>query len=181
MLTVSTKISTDAYNLLSDQSAANTKYDDATQAKIDKLKERDKEVRQHEEAHKRAAGGLLTVGPKYEFEVGPDGKKYAVSGEVQIDIAEVPGNPEATLKKAKQIQRAASAPTEPSAQDSAIAQGASQMELKAKEEIGKEQKTVSISSYEKSNGTQLRLVRTYDSKGKLKTDEATSTAVDIII
>ncbi|MFH0734313.1 MAG: putative metalloprotease CJM1_0395 family protein [bacterium] len=181
MFTVSTKLSTDASNIFNDQFAVNKKYDEKTQAEIDRLKERDKEVRQHEEAHKRAAGGLLTVGPKYDYEIGPDGKKYAVSGEIQIDIAEIPGNPEATLKKAKQVQRAALAPREPSPQDNAIAANAANMELKAKQELTKQQKTDSISSYEETSGTKLQKVRTYDSRGKLKSDEIMASTVDIIV
>ena len=42
------------------------------------LKATDTEVKAHENAHKAAAGGLRTSAPNYEYETGPDGKKYAV-------------------------------------------------------------------------------------------------------
>lgn len=37
------------------------------------------------------------------YKTGPDGVKYAVSGEVLIDTSRVPGDPQATLQKAQLI------------------------------------------------------------------------------
>lgn len=55
--------------------------------KVRELKKRDREVRQHEQAHARAAGPYGGQ-PQYQYERGPDGKQYAVSGEVKIDTSE---------------------------------------------------------------------------------------------
>jgi hypothetical protein len=83
------------------------------QARIDQLKARDLEVRQHEQAHLAAAGGLATSGASYTYQRGPNGVNYAVGGEVNIDTS--PGRtPEETLDKARRIQAAALAPAEPS-------------------------------------------------------------------
>ncbi len=102
---------------------------------LQELRARDREVRAHEQAHKAAAGPYAQGGPSFEYTTGPDGKKYAVSGEVKIDSSPVPGNPEATLQKARTIKRAATAPRDPSPQDRRVAAQAAQMEAKARQEI----------------------------------------------
>ncbi len=100
-------------------------------AQVQKLQARDQEVKSHEQAHIAAAGGYAG-GANYSYEVGPDGKRYAVSGSVSIDTAPVPGDPEATERKARTIRRAAMAPAEPSSADQAVAARASQMESEAR-------------------------------------------------
>ncbi len=106
-------------------------------AEVDRLRQRDREVKQHELAHLMTAGKYARGGTNYQFVTGPDGKRYAVSGEVALDTSEVPGDLEATLVKAKTIRRAALAPAKPSAQDLRVAAQAAQMELKAKMEISR--------------------------------------------
>lgn len=87
---------------------------------VEKLKQQDREVRAHEQAH-RAAGGALTGSPTFKTVRGPDGHSYAVSGEVKIDTSPVPNNPEATIRKLEQVKRAALAPSNPSAKDRQVA------------------------------------------------------------
>lgn len=98
---------------------------------IAQLQARDREVRAHEMAHLAAAGGYATGGASYVYQAGPDGKRYAIGGEVGIDTSAVPGDPEATLQKAMVVQRAALAPAEPSAQDLKVAGLAMQMAAQA--------------------------------------------------
>jgi membrane-associated HD superfamily phosphohydrolase len=112
-----------------------------TQEEIEKLRElrqRDREVRAHEQAHAAVAGSLAKGAPSFDYERGPDGQLYAVGGEVQIDTSAVPGDPEATAEKAQQIRRAALAPANPSQQDRAVAAAASALEAKARVEMAKE-------------------------------------------
>ncbi len=90
------------------------------QKQVDELKKRDAEVRRHEEAHQRV-GGQYASAPSYEYQQGPDGKNYAVGGQVMIDTAPVEGNPDATIAKMEIVKRAALAPAEPSGQDRAVA------------------------------------------------------------
>lgn len=186
MLTVKANTSMDAIaNNTNPYSQKPKELDEKEKAELERLKERDKEVKKHEEAHKRASGGLLTVGPTYEYKVGPDGKKYAVSGDVQIDIAEVKGNPEATLQKAQQIKRAALAPEQPSPQDKRIAAKAVEMELQAKQELNKVSND-NIPNTETQSTAELKSemkdIITYDSKGNVITDaEINSNEVDVII
>ncbi|MFM5169498.1 putative metalloprotease CJM1_0395 family protein [Aeromonas veronii] len=105
---------------------------------IQDLVERDKEVRTHEQAH-QSAGGEYASSPTYQFTQGPDGKRYATGGEVQIDTSVVPGDPAATIAKMQQIRTAALAPAEPSAQDLAVARSAAASEAKARKELMAEQ------------------------------------------
>ncbi|MDH5480417.1 MAG: putative metalloprotease CJM1_0395 family protein [Nitrosomonas sp.] len=109
--------------------------DPEVQRQINELRIRDQEVRAHELAHMAAAGGLAKGGPSFEYQRGPDGQLYAVSGEVQIDTSSVSGDPEATLQKAQQIQRAALAPAQPSSQDRSVAIAAAAMAAEARAEI----------------------------------------------
>lgn len=95
-------------------------------AMIAKLKARDTEVRQHEQAHLAAAGSLALSGASYVYQRGPDGVSYAIGGEVQIDTS--PGStPEETIARARAIAAAALAPADPSGADRAIAARAQQM------------------------------------------------------
>lgn len=103
-----------------------------------KLRQVDREVRAHEQAHLMAAGPYARGSPHYEYVRGPDGRLYAVGGEVKIDTSPVPGDPEATLEKAQAIKRAALAPANPSPQDRLVAALADRMATKAMMEIQKE-------------------------------------------
>lgn len=109
------------------------------QSQVEQLETRDREVRQHEQAHLAAAGGYARGGASYEYETGPDGKRYAVGGEVSIDTSKVSGDPEATIRKAQIVYRAALAPAEPSSQDRSIASQAKRMEMAARQDLTKVQ------------------------------------------
>ena len=111
------------------------KQEQQVQQVITQLKARDTEVRAHEMAHLSAAGGYARGGMSFTYQTGPDGKRYAIGGEVSIDTSAVAGDPEATLQKAMVIQRAALAPAEPSAQDQKVAQSAMKMMTQARMEI----------------------------------------------
>ncbi|MEA1988416.1 MAG: putative metalloprotease CJM1_0395 family protein [Pseudomonadota bacterium] len=102
---------------------------------ITQLKARDTEVRAHEMAHLSTAGGYARGGMSFTYQTGPDGKRYAIGGEVSIDTSVIAGDPEATLQKALVIQRAALAPAEPSVQDQKVAQSAMKMMAQARIEI----------------------------------------------
>ena len=101
---------------------------------IEVLAARDREVRAHEQAH-ASVGGQYAGSPVYTYERGPDGVAYAVGGEVSISTAAIPGDPEATLAKARQVRRAAQAPAEMSQQDRLVAAAAARMEMEALTQI----------------------------------------------
>ncbi|MDA1059481.1 MAG: putative metalloprotease CJM1_0395 family protein [Proteobacteria bacterium] len=106
-------------------------------AQVRELKERDTEVRRHEQAHARA-GGQHAGMPSYEYQTGPDGKQYAIGGTTPIDISPIPGDPAATIEKMRAVKAAASAPAEPSGQDRAIAVRADAQLREARAELAKE-------------------------------------------
>ncbi len=106
----------------------------AETAQIEQLANRDREVRQHEQAH-ASAGGQYTGSPSYEYKKGPDGRLYAVSGEVSIDTSAVANDPKATLEKAEVVLRAALAVSEPSGADRAVAAKASALAEQARSEL----------------------------------------------
>ncbi len=119
---------------------------------VQELKTRDREVRAHEAAHKGAAGPYANGGPTFEYQTGPDGKRYAVGGEVSIDVSPVANNPRATIQKAQTVRRAANAPRNPSAQDRAVAAQASRLEAEARKELQKERAEEQKQALEQSNG-----------------------------
>lgn len=109
------------------------------QLEITKLASRDQEVRTHEQAH-AAVGGRYASAPSYTYERGPDGKRYAIAGEVGIDAGAVPNDPEATLRKMEVVIRAALAPAEPSAQDRQVAAQAQVSMVEARVQLAQQQR-----------------------------------------
>lgn len=105
---------------------------------VDYLKKRDQEVRAHEMAHVSVGGSLVKRGAMYEYESGPDGKRYAVGGDVILDVSEG-RTPEETIRKAERVRAAAMAPAEPSAQDYKVASQADQMASEARMELREQQ------------------------------------------
>jgi len=100
---------------------------DEEQAVVDELRARDAEVRTHEAAHAAIGGGV----PTYVYQRGPDGKRYAVGGEVRIEMR---GGPTAqgTADRMRRVRMAAFAPATPSAQDMAVAAEATVREAAAR-------------------------------------------------
>lgn len=134
------------------RSITGEKLTEEEQKQVEELKARDREVRRHEAAHKAAAGQYATGGPTYTYQRGPDGKQYAVGGEVQIDTSPIEGDPAATIRKMGTIRRAALAPTEPSSQDRAVAADAAQKAQKARQEL-REQKAEETNPTSQADGT----------------------------
>lgn len=102
------------------------------QQQVVDLKKRDVEVRQHEAAH-QAAGGANAGGASFTYQRGPDGKNYAIGGEVQVDVSAA-SSPQATVSKMEQIKAAALAPAQPSPQDQRVASMADGIKAQAQQE-----------------------------------------------
>lgn len=112
--------------------------DQQEQREVDELKLRDGQVRIHEQAHVAAGGRYVVSGPSYELQEGPDGRKYAVGGEVILDMSAIPDDPEATILKMQTIKSAALAPAEPSTQDRMTAAKADGAAAKARQDMIKQ-------------------------------------------
>ena len=135
-----------------DTSVENKKDDNSNPKNIDELdsKERslllqlqtiDAKVRAHESAHLSAAAGIAIGRASFTYERGPDGRMYAVAGEVPISVNEGK-DPKDTIEKMRQVVAAAMAPADPSPQDFAIAAKARMGELKALMELQKEENEI---------------------------------------
>ncbi|WP_285670568.1 putative metalloprotease CJM1_0395 family protein [Paralimibaculum aggregatum] len=115
-------------------------------AVLAELAARDRKVRAHETAHARV-GGRHAGQPRYEFAVGPDGKRYAIGGQVQIDVSTSPQDPAATIAKMQVVRAAALAPADPSPADRRVAQlaerlmRAAQADLHAMSEMARAEQT----------------------------------------
>jgi len=120
---------------------------------IQKLKARDRVVRAHEAAHVAAGAGIVRGGATFSFQRGPDGVQYAIGGEVQIDTSKVPGDPQATARKADRIRAAALAPAQPSSTDRAVASRAAQMAIEARAEISQQRNVESKEPTENNDDT----------------------------
>lgn len=105
---------------------------------VEKLQKTDQKVRAHEQAHLSAGAGLVRGGASFEYTRGPDGKMYAVGGEVKIDISPIPGKPDETIRKMQKVITAALAPVDPSPQDRAVATMARNIITKAQMEKNQE-------------------------------------------
>ncbi len=128
---------------------------------VEQLQQRDAQVRRHEQAH-ASVGGQYAGSPNYEYTVGPDGRRYATGGEVQIDAGKISGDPEATIRKLQVVRQSALAPADPSPQDQRVAATASQgvnearadlRELKAQEDRDEAEEQAAKKADEKATST----------------------------
>lgn len=86
------------------------------EALLQKLQARDTKVRGHEAAHVMAAGGQAQGLPTYTYQTGPDGRRYAVGGSVNISMLRT-GDADHDARQANRAYRAAMATGEPSTRD----------------------------------------------------------------
>lgn len=163
--TTSTSTSTETNSIGTDKD----KLTEDQQRQVEKLKERDKEVKTHEQAHLSSAGGLNASAPTYTYQTGPDGKQYAIGGEVSISFTPT-GDPQKDLQAAEAMKNAALAPADPSSQDRSVAQEADKMIAQAQQEILQEKQGNSDSSATtKSENGQTTTQTTTDTIGSLAT------------
>ncbi|MBE0490729.1 MAG: hypothetical protein IBX44_00585 [Sulfurospirillum sp.] len=122
----------------SDENASASKNEALTsseKAQITKLQASDAGVRRHEAAHIASGGGVIKSGASFSYQQGPDGKLYAIGGEVAIDSSSE-ADPQATIAKMQVVRSAALAPSDPSSTDYSVAATASMIEMQARIELG---------------------------------------------
>ncbi len=112
-------------------------YDHLMEMEIAELRRLDADVRAHEAAHVRA-GGALAGPPRFQYQLGPDGKMYAVGGEVNISIPRG-RTPEETLRIMNTVKAAATAVGDPSPADRRVASYAARRIQQAMQEVRKMQ------------------------------------------
>ena len=111
----------------------------AEQQLLSKMQASDRAVRAHELAHQSVGAGL-TGSINLSYQTGPDGKSYAIGGEVSIDTSAA-RDPGATIAKMQHVIAAALAPGDPSGQDRAVAAQAQARIAEAQVELSKQQQT----------------------------------------
>lgn len=100
-----------------------------------RLQEHSRAIRLHEDAHMKVLGGYASGGVHYTEKRAPDGSSYITGGRIKVDLAPVPGDPRATLRKARTVQRAALAPGDSSPTDMATAAKAYRLQQEAMREL----------------------------------------------
>lgn len=148
------------------------------QAELQDMKSRDEEVRVHEQAH-QSAGGQYASAPHYEYENGPDGKRYVTDGSVNIDVGEE-SDPQATIDKMQVVKRAALAPAQPSAQDRRVYAEASQKEAEARRELN-EQRQEEAAAAQGQGQEQSQAASATGSNATNATSTGTPTATNNVI
>lgn len=157
------------------QKTQNSQQESATARVLAQLKAADREVRAHEQAH-MAAGAGITGSASYTYKTGPDGKQYAVAGEVPVDTS-AGRTPEETLAKAQKIRAAALAPAQPSAQDYKVAQTAASMQQTARIEMAQNEKAEKTEAVEKQQEKAEESKETKESQDSQNADK-NKTALD---
>jgi len=120
-----------------EETAASGELTTEQKDQISQLTTLDREVRSHEQSHIAVGGNLVRGGASFQYQTGPDGKRYAVGGEVNIDTSPVRDDPQATMAKAEHIKRTALAPAKPSPQDYHVASQATSMAAQASVELAR--------------------------------------------
>lgn len=93
---------------------------DAELEAVARLADRDREVRSQEMAQV-IAGRPWAGPPVYMYQMGPDGRRYAIGGFVPIDVSPVEGDPQATASKMRVVSDAALVSPGASAADRRVA------------------------------------------------------------
>ncbi|HNW34532.1 MAG TPA: putative metalloprotease CJM1_0395 family protein [Candidatus Ozemobacteraceae bacterium] len=100
-------------------------------ARIAELQRQDTFIRRYAESRALAVGTPAT----YQLVLGPDGKRYAVSGSVDLRAYQTPGDPQATVREARYIQRIAQSGPSLSPADRSAAVEARRLEWEAQREL----------------------------------------------
>jgi hypothetical protein len=136
--------------LLSSKDSSKTKADDksfihngidlsSNRLIAQRLQDIDAAVKAHEKTHLLILGGYAKGTIQYDYIILPNGEHYAVGGSIGVDLKPVPGDPEATIRKARIVRWAALGPNVPSVADKQIALEAYQMEMQAQRQLHKKE------------------------------------------
>jgi hypothetical protein len=131
-------------------SAQASELSPAEQQQVQQLKQIDRKVRAHEQAHLLVGADLVRGGPTFSYTSGPDNKLYAVAGEVSIDTTPA-RTPEDTIPKAQHIRATALAPADPSPADRSVAAQATRMEGEARIELAEQKREEAANANQGSN------------------------------
>ena len=83
-----------------EESTNGQKLSEEEQKEVKELERIDRQIRSRELTHRAVAGSYARGSVYFDYVTGPDGKRYAEEGHINIDARPVPNNPEATIRKA---------------------------------------------------------------------------------
>ena len=96
---------------------------------IQRLQARDAEVRAHEMRHVAALGSSAGA-VRFDYQIGPDGRAYAIGGSTEVRASGA-SDPATAAQRARRIRQAAMAGGDPSQADMSVAASATQSEQAA--------------------------------------------------
>jgi hypothetical protein len=109
--------------------------------RVRELERIDRVVRARENVLRAVAPDVVSGEPTFEYEVGPDGRRYATEGESNIELPKV-ADPDVAAEEAAQALRAALAASAGSNADPTIALRAASIEARARAQIRREEGVV---------------------------------------
>lgn len=142
-------------------SAKQNELSKAQKQQVEDLQARDTEVRAHETAHQ--SSGASTGAASFSYQKGPDGRMYAIGGEVGVSFKEG-STPQESIQNARAVIAAAMAPANPSPQDYSVASSAKIMEMKAMQQLANESRDAILGkeAYQSSTDIQKEPTSTLD-------------------
>ncbi len=150
---------------------------DNEQKAVNELKSRDKEVRLHEAEHMRNPELISVGGPKFTYAIGPDGKAYAIGGNVTLTTGK-PKSPEDAMQKAMALKNSSMGVGEPSSKDIGASISAGAM---FQEAFIKSRGITDISEI-KPNNTDIRFKNYNEQKNLLsKPAGSSSTGINLLV
>ncbi len=125
-----------------EKSTNDQKLSKEEQKEVKELERIDRQVKSRELTHRAVAGNYARGSVSFDYVTGPDGKKYAKEGHINIDARPVPNNPEATIRKARAIRSVELAPTNTLPQDRSVSAEIAKIEREARMELKTEHRKV---------------------------------------
>ncbi len=123
-----------------EKSTNDQKLSKEEQKEVKELERIDRQVKSRELTHRAVAGSYARGSVSFDYVTGPDGKKYAKDGHINIDSRPVPNNPEATIRKARAIRSVELSTTNTSPQNRTVSAEISKIEREARMELKTEQR-----------------------------------------
>lgn len=125
-----------------EESVNGRKLSKEEQQEVKELERIDRQVRSRELTHRAVAGSYARGSVSFDYVTGPDGKKYAKEGHINIDARPIPNNPETTIRKARAIRSVELAATNISPQDRYVSAKIAKLEREARMNLKTEQRKV---------------------------------------
>jgi hypothetical protein len=129
-----------------EKSTNDQKLSKEEQKEVKELERIDRQVKSRELTHRTVVGNYARGNVSFDYVTGPDGKRYAKEGHINIDSRPVPNNPEATIRKARAIRSVELSTTNTSLQDRTVSAEIAKIEREARMELKAEQREALVNA-----------------------------------